>query len=105
MTIGYIQTILKNAGLPCSKAQVYRDLSELGIEQTTRQRPARYPDNAATRILRHRGIKKTGEQVMAEAITAARAHFSPLDTAAARVAALPALSELKRTAKKARDAR
>lgn len=87
MTIAQIQTDLARAGKPSSEAQLRRYFTALGIKrQGARQRPAQYPDNATARIMAH----LTGSDL------------PPLDTAAARVAKLPSMSQLRNVRKKAR---
>lgn len=74
---------------PMSRASVYRDLVELGIKPLgVRQRPQRWPDDAADKIRARRGINLNAT--------------APLDTAAARVAKLPSMAQLRKERKKAR---
>ena len=88
---------------PMSRASVYRDLVELGIKPLgIRQRPQRWPEDAADKIRARRGINLN--------VTA------PLDTAAARLtiikkdpwrrtenppAKLPSMAQLRKERKKA----
>lgn len=79
---------------PMSRASVYRDLAELGIKPLgVRQRPQRWPDDAADKIRSRRGI----------VINAT----APTDTAAAALTKLPTLAQLRkaRTAAKGKARR
>ena len=87
MTIAQIQTDLATAGKASSEAQIRRYFAALGIQrQGARQRPAQFPDNSSVMILGYlNGV-----------------NLPPLDTATARVAKLPSMSQLRTERKKAR---
>ncbi|MDE2103687.1 MAG: hypothetical protein KGL39_40995 [Patescibacteria group bacterium] len=60
MKLTEIQSDLNEAGKFITDRQVYKIMRRLGIKHVgARQNPQQYPANAAARILKHFGIKRT----------------------------------------------
>lgn len=89
MTTTQIRKEIHKAGKEVSHAQLYRYLAELRVSPAgARQRPQRYPEDTAERILKHLGFSSGGRGLATSSPT--------VQTGAKRAAGIITLKQLKK---------